>query len=208
MWEPIAPPALRGEPRRAPIGYILLPSPPAPLPRCGRGVQGRAAVPSAAHSPSPACGRVEHRCRYGNREHLQRVPPRPPAGEGDKRGEGNPARLPVHACAGKNSPCFKDFVPNRCTLTTPKGGCSLPPCCRGERPFAPTRARAERTARTAETGTARANRRRPYTGVFPALIRVHRLGSVCAGRARVRPHSQPLSHAVGEGSRARTCLEC
>ena len=39
-----------------------------------------------------------------------------PAGEGDKGGEGNTARLPVHACAGENSPCFKDFVPNRCTL--------------------------------------------------------------------------------------------
>ena len=38
------------------------------------------------------------------------------AGEGDKGGEGKEARPPVHACAGKNSPCFKDFVPNRCTL--------------------------------------------------------------------------------------------
>ena len=45
------------------------------------------------------------------------------AGEGDKGGEGNTAHLLVHACAGKNSPCFKDFVPNRCTLTS----CPLPP---------------------------------------------------------------------------------
>jgi hypothetical protein len=44
-----------------------------------------------------------------------------PAGEGDKGGEGNTAHLPVHACAGKNSPCFKDFVPNRCTLTRRAG---------------------------------------------------------------------------------------
>jgi hypothetical protein len=44
------------------------------------------------------------------------------AGEGDKGGEGNTVRLPVHARAGKNSPRFKDFVPNRCTLTRPYGG--------------------------------------------------------------------------------------
>ena len=48
----------------------------------------------------------------------RRVPPLPPAGEGDKGGEGKKARLPVHACAGENSPCFKDFVPNRCTFTS------------------------------------------------------------------------------------------
>jgi hypothetical protein len=50
------------------------------------------------------------------------IPLSRPAGEGDKGGEGNTARLPVHACAGKNSPRFKDFVPNRCTLTRPYGG--------------------------------------------------------------------------------------
>jgi len=61
-------------------------------------------------------------------EGYTRVPPLPPAGEGDKGGEGNTAHLLVHACAGKNSPCFKDFVPNRCTLTSsppaplPQGG--------------------------------------------------------------------------------------
>jgi hypothetical protein len=49
------------------------------------------------------------------------VVPLPEAGEGDKGGEGNTAHLPVHACAGKNSPCFKDFVPNRCTLTRRAG---------------------------------------------------------------------------------------
>jgi hypothetical protein len=37
-------------------------------------------------------------------------------GEGDKGGEGNTARLPVHACAGENSPCCRDSVPSRCTL--------------------------------------------------------------------------------------------
>jgi hypothetical protein len=42
------------------------------------------------------------------------------AGEGDKGGEGNTARLPVHACAGKNSPCCRDSVPSRCTLV--RGG--------------------------------------------------------------------------------------
>ena len=51
------------------------------------------------------------------------IPLSRPAGEGDKGGEGNTARLPVHARAGKNSPRFKDFVPNRCTLTRPYGGC-------------------------------------------------------------------------------------
>ena len=40
------------------------------------------------------------------------------AGEGDKGGEGNTARLPVHACAGKNSPCCRDSVPSRCTLVS------------------------------------------------------------------------------------------
>jgi hypothetical protein len=48
------------------------------------------------------------------------------AGEGDKGGEGNTARLPVHACAGKNSPCCRDSVPSRCTLV------SIPPPCVGE----------------------------------------------------------------------------
>ena len=38
------------------------------------------------------------------------------AGEGDKGGEGNKARLPVHACTGENSPRCRDSVPNRCTL--------------------------------------------------------------------------------------------
>ena len=35
---------------------------------------------------------------------------------GDKGGEGNKARLPVHACTGENSPRCRDSVPNRCTL--------------------------------------------------------------------------------------------
>jgi hypothetical protein len=46
------------------------------------------------------------------------------AGEGDKGGEGNTARLPVHACAGKNSPCCRDSVPNRRTLVS---SCRFPP---------------------------------------------------------------------------------
>ena len=32
--------------------------------------------------------------------------------------------------------------------------------------------------------------------------------TVCVARTLFRPHPQPLSHAVGEGSRALTCLEC
>ena len=69
--------------------------------------------------PQPLSHSVGEGWRGARRCALQRVPPLPPAGEGDKGGEGNTAHLPVHACAGKNSPCFKDFVPNRCTLTSP-----------------------------------------------------------------------------------------
>ena len=32
--------------------------------------------------------------------------------------------------------------------------------------------------------------------------------AVCRGHTLFRPHPQPLSHSVGEGSRALTCLEC
>ena len=32
--------------------------------------------------------------------------------------------------------------------------------------------------------------------------------TVCEARTLFRPHPQPLSHSVGEGSRALTCLEC
>jgi hypothetical protein len=43
--------------------------------------------------------------------------PLPRGGRGGQGGEGVTARSPVHACAGGyNSSCFKDFVPNRCTL--------------------------------------------------------------------------------------------
>ena len=52
------------------------------------------------------------------------------AGEGDKGGEGNTARLPVHACAGKNSPCCRDSVPSRCTLVS---SCRFPPLREGNR---------------------------------------------------------------------------
>jgi hypothetical protein len=73
--------------------------------------------------PQPLSHCVGEGCRGARRCALQRVPPLPQAGEGDKGGEGNTAHLSVHACAGKNSPCFKDFVPNRCTLTSlDKGG--------------------------------------------------------------------------------------
>ena len=48
------------------------------------------------------------------------------AGEGDKGGEGNTARLPVHACAGENSPYCRDSVPNRCTLISPVHGGGTP----------------------------------------------------------------------------------
>ena len=68
------------------------------------------------------------------------------AGEGDNGGEGKKARLPVHACAGKNSPCFKDFAPNRCTLiliTEPEFIIApllqVPPASRGEPSRAPVR---------------------------------------------------------------------
>jgi hypothetical protein len=71
--------------------------------------------------PQPLSHSVGEGCRGARRCALQRVPPLPQAGEGDKGGEGNTAHLPVHACAGKNSPCFKDFVPNRCTLTRRAG---------------------------------------------------------------------------------------
>jgi hypothetical protein len=71
--------------------------------------------------PQPLSHCVGEGCRGARRCALQRVPPLPPAGEGDKGGEGNTAHLLVHACAGKNSPCFKDFVPNRCTLTRRAG---------------------------------------------------------------------------------------
>ena len=67
--------------------------------------------------PQPLSHSVGEGCGGAWRCALQRVPPLPPAGEGDKGGEGNTACLPVHACAGKNSPRFKDFVPNRCILT-------------------------------------------------------------------------------------------
>ena len=69
--------------------------------------------------PQPLSHCVGEGRRGARRCALQRVPPLPQAGEGDKGGEGNTAHLPVRACAGKNSPCFKDFVPNRCTLTRP-----------------------------------------------------------------------------------------
>jgi len=85
-------------------------------------------------------------CRGARRCALQRVPPLPQAGEGDKGGEGKKARLPVHACAGNNSPCFKDFVPNRCTLipiTEPEFIIApllqVPPASRGEPSRAPVR---------------------------------------------------------------------
>ena len=68
--------------------------------------------------PQPLSHAVGEGRRGARRCALQRVPPLPPAGEGDKGGEGNTAHLLVRACAGKNSPCFKDFVPNRCTLTS------------------------------------------------------------------------------------------
>ena len=71
--------------------------------------------------PQPLSHSVGEGCRGARRCALQRVPPLPQAGEGDTGGEGNTAHLPVHACAGKNSPCFKDFVPNRCTLTRRAG---------------------------------------------------------------------------------------
>ena len=50
---------------------------------------------------------------------------------------------------------------------------------------------------------------RPCAQGQPQLIRVHRLSSLCAGCARFfYPHPQPLSHCVGEGSRAPNPLEC
>jgi hypothetical protein len=52
------------------------------------------------------------------------------AGEGDKGGEGNTAHMPVHACAGKNSPCCRDSVPNRRTLVS---SCRFPPLREGNR---------------------------------------------------------------------------
>jgi len=83
--------------------------------------------------PQPLSHCVGEGCRGARRCALQRVPPLPQAGEGDKGGEGNTAHLPVHACAGKNSPCFKDFVPNRCTLTRGDTGGedkrACLPCC-------------------------------------------------------------------------------
>jgi hypothetical protein len=89
--------------------------------RCGRGAPAsallcRTAVPLSALTPSPsptlwARGVGAHGgapcCAFP----LSRL-----AGEGDKGGEGNKARLPVHACTGENSPRCRDSVPNRCTL--------------------------------------------------------------------------------------------
>jgi hypothetical protein len=75
----------------------------------------RTDVPLPAH-PQPLSHSVGEGCRGALQCALQRVPPLPQAGEGDKGGEGNTARLPVHACAGKNSPCLRDSLPNRCTL--------------------------------------------------------------------------------------------
>jgi len=96
--------------------------------------------------PQPLSHAVGEGCRGARRCALQRVPPLPPAGEGDKGGEGKKARLPIHACAGKNSPCFKDFVPNRCTLipiTEPEFIIApllqVPPASRGEPSRAPVR---------------------------------------------------------------------
>ena len=96
--------------------------------------------------PQPLSHAVGAGCRGARRCALQRVPHPPPAREGDKGGEGNTVRLPVHACAGKNSPCFKDFVPNRCTLipiTEPEFIIApllqVPPASRGEPSRAPVR---------------------------------------------------------------------
>ena len=117
---------------------------PSPSPTLwARGVGTHGGAPCSAFPLSHA---VDEGCRDARRCALQRVPPLPPAGEGDKGGEGNTARLPVHACAGKNSPCFKDFVPNRCTLipiTEPEFIIApllqVPPASRGEPSRASTR---------------------------------------------------------------------
>jgi hypothetical protein len=61
---------------------------------------------------------LSHAVGEGCRAHGGAFPPLPPAGEGDKGGEGNTARLPVHATAGKNRAYPQDSVPNRCTLTS------------------------------------------------------------------------------------------
>ena len=131
-------------------GAPCCPHPPAPSP--ARRERGNARLPSptlwargvGAHGGAPCSAfplshAVGAGCRGARRCALQRVPHPPPAREGDKGGEGKKARLPVHACAGKNSPCFKDFVPNRCTLipiTEPEFIIApllqVPPASRGE----------------------------------------------------------------------------
>ena len=78
--------------------------------------------PLSGHTPSPSPTVWERSVGAHGGAPCSAFPLSREAGEGDKGGEGNTARLPVHACGGKNSPCFKDFVPNRCTLTRPNGG--------------------------------------------------------------------------------------
>ena len=108
--------ASRGEPRRVSNIQALPPSL-----RSDKGTSLEFSVCEARTlfrpHPQPLSHWVGEGGRGARRCALQRVPPLPQAGEGDKGGEGNTAHLLVHACAGKNSPCFKDFVPNRCTLT-------------------------------------------------------------------------------------------
>jgi len=187
VWEPIVPPALRGEPRRAPVGYILLPSPPAPLPPTGE--WNIAADMEIANICSAfPLARLRERGTQGVRA-IQRA---------------CPFTLALEKIAPASKTSCRTVVP----LPPPRVGAYCPPVV-GANGCSPLQGRA-RNAQRARLKRGRRGRTavRPDKGVFPTLIGVHRLGAVCAGRARFRPHSQPLSHAVGEGSRARTCVEC
>ena len=75
---------------------------------CGSEASAHAEADASALQTCPRAAPLSHAvgegCRGARRCALQRVPPRPLAGEGDKGGEGNKARLPVHAHAGKIAP--------------------------------------------------------------------------------------------------------
>jgi len=93
--------------------------------------------------PQPLSHSVGEGCRGARRCALQRVPPLPQAGEGDKGGEGKKAHLPIHARAGKIAPAAAILhptdvpLPARAHLTATKARAQSPetaqsPSARGQ----------------------------------------------------------------------------
>jgi len=116
---------------------LLLPSRFHPLHKAGEGEQPFAPTPSLTrvHRLSSVCRKRTLVCphpqplshsvgegrrgarRWGARRcALPRVPPRPPAGEGDKGGEGKKSASTSRRGRKENRTCPRDFVPEGCTL--------------------------------------------------------------------------------------------